>query len=262
MKYFYIKDEQRFGPIEFEEILDLVTAGQLSIDTLVWSAGLDGWKPICDLEECALSELPIPPPVPLVKKSFHASGSQVRPWIRLFARWLDVSLYLIIFILVFYLITGYDITEIKYISLLIILSYVFVEPILLSTWGYTPGKALCMTKIKNSEGVEKLSYRKALIRSLRIWWNGLGTAIPLISLFTLIHAYDKLKKRGNTSWDETGHFLVLHKQLCKKRSFLLLMIGVLLIASVIFNVVDKAYLYNAYNQIQIEYDLYLKRYSI
>ena len=54
MKYFYIKDERRFGPVEFEEICDLVAAGQLSIDTLVWSEGLDEWKPICDLEEYSL----------------------------------------------------------------------------------------------------------------------------------------------------------------------------------------------------------------
>jgi len=167
-----------------------------------------------------------------------------------------------IFIFVFYLITGYDITEIKYISLLIILSYVFVEPILLSTWGYTPGKALCRIKIKNSEGIEKLSYRVALIRSFRIWWYGLGTAIPLISFFTLIHAYDKLKKRGITSWDETGNFLVLHKKLGKRRSILLITIGVLLIGSVIFGLVDKIHLYNAYNQFLIEYDLMMKRYSV
>ena len=61
-KYFYIKDDQKIGPLSTE---DLSTA-DLNKDTLVWFQGLDYWTPMGEIEELK-SVLEIkPPPIPIV----------------------------------------------------------------------------------------------------------------------------------------------------------------------------------------------------
>ena len=87
--------------------------------------------------------------------------------------------------------------------------YVFVEPIMLSTWGTTPGKAFLNVRVRKADG-DKLSYGEALERSMNVWVRGLGLGIPIVALFTQIKAYNRLTKEGMTSWDKEGDFRILH----------------------------------------------------
>lgn len=63
MKYYFVKDEQQFGPFPLEELVRLINA-----DTLVWRSGLESWVPARELEEVAQQlstigeEVPPPPP--------------------------------------------------------------------------------------------------------------------------------------------------------------------------------------------------------
>jgi GYF domain 2 len=43
MKWFYAKDGQQVGPVEFSEIERLRAEGQLTDDTLVWQQGMPSW---------------------------------------------------------------------------------------------------------------------------------------------------------------------------------------------------------------------------
>jgi len=63
------------------------------------------------------------------------------------------------------------------------------------------------------EAGQKFAFPLALKRSLVVWLRGLGLALPIISLITLIVAYNTLKNDGQTSWDRDFNISVLHRDL-------------------------------------------------
>lgn len=69
-QWFYIWQGQQQGPIPEESIVEMFRSGQLPVDTLVWTEGLDKWTVARDIENLvpvALSPPPIPatsPPPP------------------------------------------------------------------------------------------------------------------------------------------------------------------------------------------------------
>jgi len=83
---------------------------------------------------------------------------------------------------------------------------------MLSSFGTTPGKALLGIKIRALSG-KKISYTTGMKRGFLIWIYGMGIGIPLISLFTMIAAYNRLKRNGITSWDKKCGINVIHDQL-------------------------------------------------
>jgi uncharacterized RDD family membrane protein YckC len=90
--------------------------------------------------------------------------------------------------------------------------WVFVEALLLSTWGTTPGKWLLGTWVADSMG-NRLSFSYALSRSFSVWFMGLGFGLPLVSIITLIASYVKLTREGLTAWDRDGQFAVVHERI-------------------------------------------------
>lgn len=105
--------------------------------------------------------------------------------------------------------------------------YPFVEALLLSWWGTTPGKALLRVRVRKNDG-RKLSYAEALSRSYSVWTRGLGLGIPLVSLFTLIGSEGKLRTSGRTSWDGAGGYVVGHQQIGALRIIAAVAIGLIL----------------------------------
>lgn len=132
------------------------------------------------------------------------------PWRRFWARMLD---YLIFGFIIGVIIGLFGITisvEIQpYVGMGVIFVWVFVEAILLCTWGSTPGKALLHTRVRTSEG-HKLTFMQALNRSFSVWWLGVGAGIPIISLITMLVASVKLSNNRVTTWDRSGHFVIEH----------------------------------------------------
>ncbi len=55
------------GPFDAEAMVDMLQAGQISGETLAWTAGMEGWEPMSDIEELAsiMDHLPPPMPTPL-----------------------------------------------------------------------------------------------------------------------------------------------------------------------------------------------------
>ena len=51
--WFYFKNEQQCGPVSRDEIARLLTAGDLTTDTMVWSEGMEHWKPIRQIPDLA-----------------------------------------------------------------------------------------------------------------------------------------------------------------------------------------------------------------
>lgn len=142
--------------------------------------------------------------------------SQVQPFIRFFARFLDYILYGTILQAVLTII-GIDIyawavydrfIDIIW-SICITFTWIFFEAFFLSRYGKTLGKHLIKTKVVDSEG-HLLSYRAALERSFDVFLLGMCGGIPVLEWVTMSFGYYKLKRDGITVWDKRGGFHVVH----------------------------------------------------
>jgi uncharacterized RDD family membrane protein YckC len=94
----------------------------------------------------------------------------------------------------------------------VIFFWVFIESLLLSTMGTTPGKWLFKTRLVAPSG-GKPSYSAAISRSFKVWWRGLGIGFPIAGLITLIVAHGNLTKTGITTWDRDDGFTVVHDRI-------------------------------------------------
>jgi len=162
--------------------------------------------------------------------------AQVRPWVRYWARMFDIYLAaiaggIVVGILNPDAFNGQGSGQLF--GLLGIFAWVFIESLLLSTTGTTPGKWLFKTRLIPPSG-EKPDYSTALSRSFKVWWRGLGIGFPLASLITLLVAHGKLTKNGTTTWDEEDGFSVAHERIGPLRVIVavIFFIGFLLLAVV------------------------------
>jgi hypothetical protein len=94
-------------------------------------------------------------------------------------------------------------------SILVLLVWMVAEPFVLTHFENTPGKALLNIRLKTAEG-RSLRLDQAFQRSARVWFFGLGAGLPIVSLVTMVSAYNKLSREGVTSWDREGNFSVTH----------------------------------------------------
>lgn len=147
-----------------------------------------------------------------------------RPWVRFWARMID---YFIFGIICGVIIGIFNIPVPAYnqpwLGMCVIFLWVFIEAILVSTWGKTPGKALLHCHVRHSDG-SKLSFLQALNRSFSVWWLGMGAGIPIVSLVTMIVACVKLSNLHVTTWDRTGHSVVDHEKVGFWRTIIALII--------------------------------------
>lgn len=253
-EWWYVSDGQKVGPISGAELSALLINGKIDSSTLVWSPGLHEWKMARDVNGLVPPELS-PPPLPETasqsreppefdQSSIPSSspgieqsespgkseefGSQVRPWIRYWARFIDISTFAFAVGVVeeLFALPVFEIPE-PFLSLSLLFAYIFFEPILLSSWGTTFGKALLNIRLRTAAG-KKLSYGEALERNFSIWVRGLGLGIPLVSLFTLVNAYQKLTSNQITSWDKDGGYTVQHRPIGTARVIILVFVLVLI----------------------------------
>jgi uncharacterized RDD family membrane protein YckC len=148
-------------------------------------------------------------------------GGIYHPWRRFFARLIDMAILgdfiipLLVFCLIF-LSAHTAGTIAKALENPITLGFVvlglliLIEPVLLSTWGNTPGKWLFGISLRTTDG-DKLSFGEALRRSINVVIRGFAFGIPIVSLITLYLASRRLTKTGATSWDRTSQCVVTHK---------------------------------------------------
>ena len=219
-KWYYVNGDKQVGPVFAETIQEMLSAGALNSNTQVWAEGFDNWKPIRNVDDFHYNyPTNIPPPPQMTATSSKGiqtpeiSGPQIRPWVRYWARMMDMILFGLLIGFVLYIVYPPAI-KIKIndtlLGLILLFVYLFVEPIMLTSWGTTPGKALLKVRLRKSTG-HKPTYSEALSRSFSVWLMGSGLGIPLVSLITLITAYNKLTKNRITTWDEKGDFNVSHR---------------------------------------------------
>ncbi len=110
----------------------------------------------------------------------------------------------------------------------------FISGIFIGFSGSSLGKWIFGVQVLG-QNMKPIGVAQGIQRDIEIWFKGLGCGIPLISLFTLVSAYNRLKEKGITSWDEGSGYLVVHRESTKLQS-LMNVVGVLLIIVVQFSI--------------------------
>jgi hypothetical protein len=237
MDQWYFNDSgQQRGPVGSDEIRSLLAKGSLQTDTLLWTEGMTEWKPAGEIS--AFQASPYAPPIsndlPEADWSgYEASGSQIRPWVRYWARTFDYLTFCML-VGVAAVIIWPEIEEMNdtLLGVLLLVLYNFVEPLMLSTIGTTPFKALLRIRVRNNDG-SKPSYFNALSRTFSVWIRGQGLGIPIAALVTSIMSYSRLSNDGITSWDQSGGFTVSHQTIQWWRWLVLFLIPVGFVALII-----------------------------
>ncbi len=143
----------------------------------------------------------------------EADYSHVNPWIRFLARLFDYAFFgLVCFIFAKFLPLFGLAFQKEYLIPLQFVLWIPVEAIFISHFKATPGKLILKTQVKDVSG-NKLSYKKALIRSFAVWFRGIGMGIPIINFFAMFFAFYRLKINHITSWDKDENIKITHKSI-------------------------------------------------
>jgi len=218
MYWYYTSFNHRKGPYSIEELYRLYSAGEVRLQTTVFSEALGGWHPLGELFN--VTNVDEPEPVRREKEldippAAEDEGVVARPWVRFFARMIDYFLFSLVLGIIFG--AAHVRTSTTSISMIVMtasitFAWCFIEAALLCSWGSTPGKALLGTHLRKKSGT-KMTYSEGLSRALSVWLVGLGCTLPLVVIVTMIVACVKLSNNKITSWDARGEILVQHKKL-------------------------------------------------
>ena len=165
----------------------------------------------------ALAPTALPDSPPTTLTTPEEDKPPPRPWVRYWARAFDLVLSGII---AGVLLPGLSQMEGGHhvMGILIPFMWIFLESLLLSTLGSTPGKWLFRIRlIPNAGGRPR--YLSALSRSFKVWWRAFGATVPVLNLVLLFKAYVNLNKNGVTSWDRDTGFSVVHERIGIPRVF-------------------------------------------
>ncbi len=236
-QWYYIKDNKSEGPVNMEELQKLFSHGFLTEKTKVWTNGLPGWATAGEIENLVpknMASVPTINPESIPEEvRFIPQGNQVRPWVRLWARWLDLYLFSMILGFIIGMMNPEAVDLVMTYQLLsaivFMMIFPFFEAIMLSLWGTTMGKYALNIRVTTSQS-HKLTYYAALRRSFRVWFSGLGLGIPVVMQIAMIVGYRQLRQNKVSQWDTTTSSQVLHRKISSARLLVVIMIFAFIIA--------------------------------
>ncbi|NIP97030.1 MAG: DUF4339 domain-containing protein, partial [Akkermansiaceae bacterium] len=106
MQIWIVEDGERKGPFETYEVRERIEGGQLSGEELSWHKDQDEWVPLKQLDVFR-SEFEESVEVAVAPRSLP---SRPRPFLRFWARWFDIFLYLLL-VYSLLLVTGQDLAQ-------------------------------------------------------------------------------------------------------------------------------------------------------
>jgi len=221
MKIWLLEDNQKTGPFESFSVRERVADGDLGPDTPAWYDGADGWVTLADVPsmtsafprvEEQYQDIVNTDELPLGKdgEAQYRHGVDIPPQLqeppklhpiqRLFARMIDVMLYM--FLLVGVMVyQGFDfsapLTPTQ--AFLYHMPYVLIDGLLMHLLGTTIGKYLLDIRVSTADGM-KLSLGASLLRSARVWVIGLGMFTILMPL-SFLFSWMISRKFGKFLWD-------------------------------------------------------------
>jgi uncharacterized RDD family membrane protein YckC len=149
------------------------------------------------------------------------------PWLRFFARMIDVQLWAIP---VFTLLAAFQplLPKIPDVvtGMVSLFLFNFAEATAFALFGTTIGKWFLKIEVRTATG-DQLTFGRALGRVFSIWIYGMGLGIPVVNLFTMAASHGHLNRNGRTRWDREGRFQVAHGSLGIGRRIVLTLLVVL-----------------------------------
>jgi uncharacterized RDD family membrane protein YckC len=249
MDWYYAIGDSKQGPVSEEKLMELVEAGFIGADTLVWSADLPAWTPLRAVRELdtapepaaevasgafdqEFTQAPTPVAVPSPEED-----TEPHPWLRWLARIFDMWIFALAFGIgaaIVLEITAPRLSEALFglddyvFGLIVLGALIPIEALFLSSHGTTPGKWIFGLRVMPVEG-GKPSYTTALKRAALVWWRGLGLGLPIVMLVTQAHAHSKLKSTGQATWDRDMDQVVLHRPMSGPHVALAVGLGIVLL---------------------------------
>ncbi len=215
--WWYSSGDTRKGPVSPDALRQLLLEGKVAESTLVWKEGLDSWTPLSDLPDLQQVVRAVPPELPKPTAREHLIALPLAgPWRRFFARLVDLwVIALPTSLAVAYALSRYSPafglwiqrpgSEYAFGWLLLPL-VLLIEVGIVAMFGTTLGKALLGVTL-TTVGAQRPTAAQYLQRQLGVYWFGLGTGFPLVSLFTMARQHGRLKAGRHARYDE-GKFNV------------------------------------------------------
>lgn len=246
-EWFFLNGVYEAGPFTRDQIQSLISVSSINGETLLWRPGCVEWMPAS-----SFAQFYVGPQQPSRNSSWHDSGLHVvpredfiaerneppalvnarqwadetpHPWRRYFARCLDMSLWTAIIMFAIGVgLTFLDpqslgriigvLTQPGSIVAQLFLAFVLAmipNALLIGLTGGNLGKWLFGVCVLD-ETDRPMGLTRSFKREARVFLQGLGLGIPLVSLITLFIAYRKLKVTGATSWDQALHLKVVQRR--------------------------------------------------
>jgi len=216
-EWWYSSGDARKGPVSLDTLRQLLLECKVAESTLVWREGLANWAPLSELPELQQVVRAVPPDLPKPTAREHLIALPLAgPWRRFFARLVDLwvialptsfaaAFALSRFSPAFSLWIQRPGSEYAFGWLLLPL-VLLVEVGIVALFGTTFGKALLGVAV-TTVGAQRPTAAQYLQRQLGVYWFGLGTGFPLVSLFTMARQHGRLKAGRHARYDE-GKFYV------------------------------------------------------
>ncbi|MDF2787268.1 MAG: hypothetical protein K0S80_366 [Neobacillus sp.] len=225
--WFFIQDAQQQGPVCLFELKKLIGQRILTEDTFVWNKSMDCWQMAKSLDVFSdsifeSSRIHLLPDKFKTKEEYEeATYPNGRPYVRYLGRFFDLSLFSITFILSVSIFFPTFIAETSnlYIFIFSLLLWIIVEPVIISIFGNTFGKAFLNMKIKSVNG-EKLTFVTVFKRSFFVTILGMGFGIPILNFICFLFSYRDLKGRGVSTWDYKIGTVILYGRVSMSRLFI------------------------------------------
>lgn len=221
------------GPISLEALRQLLLEGTVTEATLVWKEALPNWTPVSELADLQHIVRAVPPDLPKPSQREQLIALPLAgPWRRFFARFIDLLVialptsFAVAFVLsryspAFGLWIQRPGSEYAFGWLLLPL-VLLIEVGIVALFGSTLGKALLGVTV-TTVGAQRPTAAQYLQRQFGVYWFGLGTSFPLVTLFTMARQYGRLKSGRHARYDE-GRFNVKAPKLGLVRALLAIVV--------------------------------------
>lgn len=152
----------------------------------------------------------------------HSAPNPPRPWIRTFAKGINIVLGVSLTVLLLAFMPYRISTSVLGLTSLLI-GWLVIEAAFLSRCGTTPGKWLFKINILKKDG-GRPDFSEAMWRGFDVYFRGLGLGIPVLNPLTMLLAFNHLNKSGETVWDRDGDYTLRHGPLSRGRVVVILVL--------------------------------------
>ena len=211
-EWWYSVGDARKGPVSIDSFRTMLLEGKVSQGTLVWKEGQAEWAPLSEISDLRQFVRAVPPelPKPTVREQLIALPL-AGPWRRFFARLVD--LWVIALPTAFLVALALSSLSPSFglwiqrpgseysLGWLLLPLVLLTEAGIFAIFGNTLGKAVLGISV-TTVGAQRLTAAQYFHRQLGVYWFGLGTGFPLVSLFTMARQHGRDKSGGHARYDE------------------------------------------------------------